>query len=112
MCYGNVLLDYDEFCFSSLGPQGCLDGYLPDTFLVPVFFSSQLKTCQTDLNCFVYIVMKTVCFILRETVQKLSAESSLACQPIHLHIYCGRVPVQLIAVHEAASLFLVYWNQI
>lgn len=81
-------------------------------FLIPVFVSSLLKTCQTGLKCFVYTRMKTICLTLRVTVQKLSAESGVAREPMHLHVSRGHVPVQLIAVDPAASLFLAYWNQI
>ena len=56
--------------------------------------------------------MKTICFILRVTVQKLSAESGLACDFMHLHICCEHVPAQLIAVHQPASFLLVHWNQV
>lgn len=81
-------------------------------FLIPAFVSSLLKTCQTGLKCFVYIRMKTICLTLRVTVQKLSAESGVAREPMYLHVSCGHVLVQLIAVDPEASLLLAYWNQI
>lgn len=79
MHYSKYLISLWQILLFILGLQGCLVSYLPDTFLVPVFFSSLLKICQTDLKCFMHIVMKTICLILRVTVQKLSAESGLAC---------------------------------
>lgn len=83
-----------------------------DMFLIPTFVSSLLKTCQTGLKCFVYIRTKTICLTLRVTVQKLSAELGVAHEPMYLHVSCGHVPVQLIAVDPAASLFLACLNQV
>lgn len=59
-----------------------------------------------------HVIMKTICLILRVTVQKLSAESGLACDFMHLHICCERVPVQLIAAQQPASPLLAHGNQI
>lgn len=103
MCYSKYLISLWQILLFILGLQGCLVSYLPDMFLLPVFFFCLLKTCQTDLKCFMHIIMKTTCLVLRLTVQKLSVESGLACDSMYLHVCWEHVPAQFTAVHQPLS---------
>ena len=80
-------------------------------FLILVVFSSLLKTGKTDLKCFMHIIMKTMCLLLRVIVQKLSAESGLACDFMRLHICCGHIPAAFAAVNACLRGLLLCTSQ-
>lgn len=89
MCYSKYFISLQQILLFIVELQGCFISYPPDMFLLPVFFPCLLKTCQTDLKCFMHIKMKTICLILRVTVQKLPLESGFACNFMHSQIHCA-----------------------